>query len=218
MKQHHSTQQYTTWLFFSRLALVLAFSLSLFNISFAAEAPKVKMETSMGDIILELNQEKAPKSVENFLTYVKSGFYSNTIFHRVISNFMIQGGGFTQEYEKKENRAPIMNEANNGLKNKNGTIAMARTMDPHSATAQFFINVKDNDFLNHTSKSPRGWGYTVFGKVIKGMDVVNKIRQSKTGSGGPFPTDVPQTPVIIKNMTLLNPAQPPSAPTNIQTQ
>ena len=213
MLLHSSTRRLSAW-----IALTLVLSLTLFTTGFAAEAPKVKMETSMGDIVLVLNPDKAPKTVENFLSYVNSGFYSDTIFHRVISNFMIQGGGFTQDFSRKDTNKPTKNEADNGLKNMNGTIAMARTMDPHSASTQFFINVKDNDFLNHTSKSPRGWGYTVFGKVIKGMDVVNKIRQSETGSGGPFPSDVPQTPVIIKSMTLLNPAQPPSAPANIQIQ
>ncbi len=171
----------------------------------AAEAPQVKIETSMGDIVVLLEPDKAPKTVENFLTYIKDGFYNDTIFHRVISNFMIQGGGFTTDYQRKPTRAPIENEADNGLSNKKGTIAMARTMDPHSATAQFFINVKDNNFLDFTSKSPRGWGYTVFGRVIKGMDVVNHIRNAATGPGGPFPTDAPQEPVIIRSMTLLNP-------------
>ncbi len=173
--------------------------------SHAADAPRVKIETSMGNIVVELNAEKAPRSVENFLAYVKSGYYDNTIFHRVIDGFMIQGGGFTPEYQRKATDAPILNEADNGLKNTRGTIAMARTMDPHSATAQFFINVKDNPFLDHTSKTPRGWGYAVFGRVIKGMNVVDKIRKVRTGPGGPFPQDVPQTPVIIKKMTLLNP-------------
>ncbi|VAX13217.1 Peptidyl-prolyl cis-trans isomerase PpiB [hydrothermal vent metagenome] len=192
---------------------LLGFSLlgSMIN-SAAADAPQVKIETNMGDIIVLLEPDKAPKTVENFLTYAKDGFYNNTIFHRVISNFMIQGGGFTTDYQRKPTRAPIKNEADNGLSNLRGTIAMARTMDPHSATAQFFINVKDNTFLDFTSKSPRGWGYTVFGKVIKGMDTVNRIRSVATGPGGPFPTDVPQEAVIIKSVTLLNPAAPP-APT-----
>ncbi len=191
---------------------LLGFSLlgSMIN-SAAAEAPQAKIETNMGDIIVLLEPDKAPKTVENFLTYAKDGFYNNTIFHRVISNFMIQCGGFTPDYQRKPTRAPIENEADNGLSNTKGTIAMARTMDPHSATAQFFINVKDNTFLDFTSKSPRGWGYTVFGRVIKGMDTVNRIRSVATGSGGPFPTDVPQEPVIIKSVTLLNP-EAPSAP------
>ncbi len=185
---------------------LLGFSLlgSMINTA-AAEAPQVKIETNMGDIIVLLEPDKAPKTVENFLTYVKDGFYGNTIFHRVISNFMIQGGGFTTDYKRKPTRAPIENEADNGLSNLKGTIAMARTMDPQSATSQFFINVKDNTFLNFSSKSPRGWGYAVFGKVIKGRSVVNRIRNVATGPGGPFPTDVPQQPVIIKSITLLNP-------------
>ncbi len=198
-----------------RLAIgcLLGFSLlgSMIS-SAAAEAPQVKIETNMGDIIVLLEPDKAPKTVANFLTYVKDGFYSNTIFHRVISNFMIQGGGFTTDYQRKPTRAMIENEADNGLSNVRGSIAMARTMDPHSATAQFFINVKDNNFLDFTSKSPRGWGYTVFGRVIKGMDVVNRIRSVATGPGGPFPSDAPQEPVIIKSMTLLNP-KTVSAPT-----
>lgn len=197
-----------------RLAIsgLLAFSLlgSMINTA-SAEAPQVKIETNMGDIVVLLEPEKAPKTVANFLTYAKDGFYNGTIFHRVISNFMIQGGGFTTDYQRKPTRAPVINEADNGLSNKKGTLAMARTMDPHSATAQFFINVKDNNFLDFTSKSPRGWGYTVFGRVIKGMDVVNRIRSVATGPGGPFPTDAPQEPVIIKSVTLLNPS-PPAAP------
>lgn len=194
---------------------LLGFSLlgSMINTA-AAEAPQVKIETNMGDIIVLLEPDKAPKTVANFLTYIKDGFYSNTIFHRVISNFMIQGGGFTSDYKRKPTRAPIENEADNGLSNLRGTIAMARTMDPQSATAQFFINVKDNTFLDFSSKSPRGWGYAVFGKVIKGMSVVNRIRNVATGPGGPFPTDVPQEPVIIKSITLLNPeaVSAPAAP------
>jgi len=164
--------------------------------------PRVRMSTTSGDIVLELNAALAPKSVENFLTYVKDGFYDGTIFHRVISNFMIQGGGFDKDFKKKAVRASVKNEADNGLQNTRGTIAMARTSDPHSATAQFFINVVDNQFLNHRSKTSRGWGYAVFGKVIEGMDVVDKIRKEKTKSGGPFPKDVPQNTVEIKSMTL----------------
>ena len=200
------------WIY--RLLAALLLGAAMLN-SHAGEAPQVKIETSLGDIVVLLEPDKAPKTVENFLTYVKDGFYSNTIFHRVISNFMIQGGGFTPEYQRKPTRAPIENEADNGLSNIRGTIAMARTMDPHSATAQFFINVKDNTFLDFTSKSPRGWGYTVFGRVIKGMDTVDRIRSVATGPGGPFPTDAPREPVIIKGMTLLNPqavAAPESAP------
>lgn len=172
--------------------------------------PRVRMVTTFGDILLELDREKAPKSVENFLNYVQDGSYDGTIFHRVIDGFMIQGGGFTQDFQKKPTRAPVENEANNGLKNLNGTIAMARTNDPHSATAQFFINVANNDFLDHRSPTPRGWGYAVFGKVVEGMDVVDQIRRSATGSGGPFPTDVPRTPIIIERVTL--DAAMPTAP------
>lgn len=156
----------------------------------------VKLETSMGDIILELDEEKAPKSVANFLEYVKSGHYDNTIFHRVIDGFMIQGGGFTADMEQKSTGEPIENEADNGLKNDSYTVAMARTMDPHSATAQFFINVKNNSFLNHTQKTPDGWGYAVFGKVAKGHGIVNKIKAVATGKKG-MHDDVPTEPVTI---------------------
>ncbi len=173
----------------------------------AAENPRVLVETSQGSIELELYPEQAPKSVANFLDYVNNGFYNGTIFHRVIDGFMIQGGGFTPDMDRKETNAPIPNEADNGLKNLRGSIAMARTMDPHSATAQFFINVVDNDFLDHSSKTPRGWGYTVFGKVVKGMDTVDKIRKLKTGPGGVFPKDVPQETVVIERMSVVN-AQP----------
>ena len=134
----------------------------------------VTFKTNFGDITLELFEDKAPKTVENFLSYVKDGFYDNTIFHRVIAGFMIQGGGFTADMDQKDTKATIENEANNGVANETGTIAMARTNDPHSATAQFFINVNDNDFLNHTSESVNGWGYCAFGKVTEGMDVVEK--------------------------------------------
>ena len=161
-------------------------------------APKVRLTTSLGDIVLELNQEKAPATVENFLGYVDQGFYNGTIFHRVIDNFMIQGGGYTADYTKKETRAPIQNEADNGLANDRYTVAMARTMEPHSATAQFFINVKDNDFLNHSGKNIRGWGYAVFGKVVAGMEVVDRIRQLTTGPGGPFAKDAPREAVVIE--------------------
>ena len=171
--------------------------------------PRVRLVTTLGDIVLELNQAKAPKSVDNFLTYVNNGFYNGTIFHRVIDGFMVQGGGFTQDLQKKTVRAPIDNEANNGLKNLNGTVAMARTNDPHSATAQFFINVTDNGFLDHRSPSPRGWGYAVFGKVVEGMEVVDAIRRTATGSGGPFRKDVPRTPIVIQSAALEG-ATPPS--------
>lgn len=159
--------------------------------------PTVQINTSLGAIVVELNSEKAPKTVANFLEYVKSGQYSGTIFHRVISGFMIQGGGMAKDMSEKPTRAPIRNEADNGLKNEVGTIAMARTNDPHSATAQFFINVADNQFLNHSSKDERGWGYAVFGKVIKGMDVVEKISKSPT-----LPGDIPAQPIIIESIVM----------------
>jgi len=165
--------------------------------------PRVKIQTNQGDIILELNAQKAPKTVANFVGYVESGFFDGLIFHRVISNFMIQGGGYDTRYQKRPTNAPIRNEANNGLKNMRGTIAMARTSDPHSATAQFFINVVDNHSLDFRAQTSRGWGYTVFGKVIEGMDVADKIRKTRTGAAGPFRADVPQTPVIMEKVTLL---------------
>ncbi len=164
----------------------------------AAEAPRVRLTTSAGDIVLELDPDKAPKSVENFLGYVRGGFYEGTIFHRVISNFMIQGGGFTRDFDKKTTQAPILNEADNGLKNDRGAIAMARTGDPHSATSQFFINVQDNPNLNHTQKSQRGWGYTVFGRVVEGMEVVDRIRAVPTTNYGYY-RNVPVEPVVIQS-------------------
>ncbi|MCL6268720.1 peptidylprolyl isomerase [Sansalvadorimonas sp. 2012CJ34-2] len=162
----------------------------------------VILHTNFGDITLELDAEKAPNTVANFLEYVKSGHYNNTIFHRVINNFMIQGGGMAPGMEEKQTGSAIKNEADNGLKNGTGTIAMARTMDPHSATAQFFINVADNDFLNHSSKTEQGWGYAVFGKVTDGMDVVTKIKSVKTGSYG-FHQDVPTEEVIIETAEIV---------------
>ncbi len=168
-----------------------------------AKNPKVAISTSMGDIEVELFADKAPKSAANFLAYVKAGHYNGTVFHRVIDGFMVQGGGFDESFNKKPSKAPIQNEADNGLKNKKGTLAMARTGDPHSASAQFFINVVDNSFLDHRSKDMRGWGYAVFGKVTKGMDVVDKIRGVKTGSKGPFAKDAPQTNVVIKSAKAL---------------
>ncbi len=156
----------------------------------------VKLETSMGDIVLELNAEKAPKSVSNFLQYVNAGHYDGTIFHRVIDGFMIQGGGMTADMTEKQTGQPVENEADNGLKNEAYSVAMARTMDPHSATAQFFINVKNNDFLNHSAKNAQGWGYAVFGKVVKGHGVVNKIKKVATGRKG-MHDDAPVEPVSI---------------------
>jgi peptidyl-prolyl cis-trans isomerase B (cyclophilin B) len=162
----------------------------------------VKLETSMGDIVIDLDAQKAPKSVANFLDYVTKGHYDGTIFHRVIDGFMIQGGGFTVDMAQKETGAPIENEADNGLQNDAYTLAMARTMDPHSATAQFFINVKKNDFLNHTAKTPQGWGYAVFGKVVKGQGVVNKIKGVATGRKS-MHDDVPIEPVIINKAVVV---------------
>ena len=156
----------------------------------------VKLETSMGDITIELDEENAPKTAANFLSYVKDGHYDSTIFHRVINGFMIQGGGMNENMQEKPTRAPIENEADNGLKNEAYTVAMARTNAPHSATAQFFINVKNNTFLNHTAKTPNGWGYAVFGKVVKGHDAVNKIKVVASGSRAGH-DDVPKIPVVI---------------------
>ncbi|MEO6016645.1 MAG: peptidylprolyl isomerase [Polaromonas sp.] len=201
----------------------------------AQAAPKVKFVTSEGDFVVEVYPDKAPKTVANFLQYVKDKHYDGTIFHRVISNFMVQGGGFDASYVQKPTRPPVAHEgqealAKGGPKNVVGTLAMARTNDPNSASSQFFINVKDNDFLNPTIippgdpvpkfefqgqtytnvpraqlvNAPQLFGYTVFGKVISGMDVVNKIKAVPTGAGGPFPTDVPKTPVLIKSATLVS--------------
>lgn len=170
----------------------------------AAEAagPQVVLETSKGEIVIELSPDKAPVTVANFLSYVGSGHYDGTIFHRVIPKFMIQGGGLTEEMAEKPTGAPIINEADNGLKNDRGTLAMARTMEPASATAQFFINTVDNSFLNHREKSARGWGYAVFGRVVKGMDVVDAISGVKTGNRGLF-QDVPVEPVVIRKARVL---------------
>ena len=165
-------------------------------------AAHILMTTTVGPMTLELDADNAPKTVENFLSYVSSGFYDDTIFHRVINNFMVQGGGFTADMEQKATQAPIENEANNGLKNTHGTIAMARTQDPHSATAQFFINVQDNDFLNHTGENMQGWGYAVFGKVTEGEDVLDKIRCVQTGSQAGH-QDVPVEPIIIESVTII---------------
>lgn len=201
----------------------------------AQSAPKVKFVTSEGDFVVEVYPDKAPKTVENFLQYVKDKHYDGTIFHRVISNFMVQGGGYDATYAEKKTRPPVAHEgrealAKGGPKNVVGTLAMARTNDPNSASSQFFINVKDNDFLNPTVippgdpvpkfeyqgrvyentprsqlvNAPQLFGYTVFGKVVSGMEVVNKIKAVPTGAGGPFPTDVPKTPVLIKSATLVN--------------
>ena len=179
----------------SRFLAVLVAGAALFA-SGAALAQKVRLVTTAGDIVVELDPAKAPKSVANFLQYVKAGHYDGTIFHRVIANFMIQGGGMTADMKEKETRAPIPLESKNGLLNQRGTLAMARTPDPNSATAQFFINVKDNDFLNQ-AQAKDGNGYAVFGKVIQGMDVVDKIKDTPTGPG-----DVPVQPIVIKKATV----------------
>ena len=213
----------------TRFALaILAFGFVV-NASAQTANPRVAFKTNQGDFVIELDAAKAPKTVENFLQYVKDKHYDGTVFHRVIGNFMIQGGGFTADLKQKPTRAPIPLEASNGLKNDRGTVAMARTNNPNSATSQFFINVVDNAFLDPTPipdgdpvakfqyqgrvyenvaraqllNAPQLFGYTVFGKVTSGMDVVQKIRNTPTGAGGPFPTDVPRTPVVIQSITLL---------------
>ncbi len=163
----------------------------------------VIIRTTFGDIKLELDADKAPKTVANFLNYAREGFYDGTIFHRVIDNFMIQGGGFDTDMRQKATGEPIENEADNGLKNDYGTIAMARTMDPHSATAQFFINVKDNDFLNHSGRNPQGWGYAVFGRMTEGEEVLDKIRAVPTTSRNGH-QDVPTDPVIIESIEVVD--------------
>lgn len=164
--------------------------------------PKVKLQTTLGDIVIQLNAEKAPISTSNFLTYVKEGFYDGTIFHRVIPGFMAQGGGFTAEFKQKETHAQIKNEADNGLKNKRGTLAMARTPDPDSASSQFFINYKDNTFLDYSSPTPNGWGYAVFGEVVEGMDVVDAMAKAPTGSKG-MHQDVPKTDIVIEKAEVI---------------
>ncbi|MFN7087164.1 MAG: peptidylprolyl isomerase [Burkholderiales bacterium] len=184
-----------------RFLLAIVSLLVSFNLG--AAGPQVELKTSMGTITLELHPDKAPQTVENFLQYVKDGFYDGTIFHRVIPGFMIQGGGFTADFVQKKTREAIRNEAASGLKNTTGTIAMARTADPHSATAQFFINVADNGFLDFTAPTPQGYGYCVFGKVVKGMDVVDRIARVATGPGKPPHRDVPSKPVFIERAKIL---------------
>ena len=194
---------------YSVLAGVLIAGSTMFSIATSAaaqNAPKVKFATTAGDFVVEVYPDKAPKTVENFLQYVKDKHYDGTVFHRVIENFMVQGGGFDANYVQKKTRAPVAHEgrealAKGGPKNEVGTLAMARTNDPNSATAQFFINVKDNSFLDPNAQQP---GYTVFGKVVGGMDVVQKIKVTPTGPGGPFPSDVPKTPILINSATLVN--------------
>ena len=186
------------------IALLLAANSNVF-----ASNPKVRMETTKGVVVIELYPDKAPKTVENFLRYVNEGKYDGTIFHRVIKRFMNQGGGFTPDFKKVETFAPIKNEADNGLKNKRGTIAMARTGDPHSATNQFFVNTVDNAFLDHTSKTPRGWGYCVFATVVDGMDVMDRIAKVPTGASGPFQQDVPQEEILIQKVSVIEEAAKP---------
>lgn len=179
---------------FLPVALVLLLIGSAAN---AADPQRVRLTTNHGDIVIEMSPDTAPQSVENFLRYVIDGFYDGTVFHRSIPGFMLQGGGFTSELQRKETRAAIINEADNGVKNVRGTIAMARTSDPHSATAQFFVNVVDNAFLDHTGKTPRGWGYAVFGRVIEGLDVVDQIVAMRTTNRGRF-RNLPTETVIIE--------------------
>jgi len=177
---------------------------------FAAN-PQVEIKTNFGNILLELFPDKAPKTVKNFLFYIQKSHYKDTIFHRVIPKFMIQGGGFDKSMKQKPTIRPVDNEADNGLKNEIGTIAMARTSSPHSATAQFFINVGNNTFLNYTASTSRGYGYTVFGRVLRGMDVVNKISATPTGASKPFTENVPKEMVIIKSISTIK-----STPAEIQ--
>ena len=191
------------FLFFAAILLGLTSAVAL-------AGTQVRINTNLGPITLELADDKAPKTVANFLAYAREGFYNGTIFHRVIDGFMIQGGGFTADFKQKPTHAPVANEADNGLKNQRGAIAMARTSDPQSATAQFFINVNDNPNLDYRSSTPQGWGYAVFGKVTGGMDIVDKIRQTPTGRGGPGGqfSDVPATPVVIESVTILPASSP----------
>jgi len=182
---------------FMRSALIYTIVvLVVASAAIAGDNPKIAMDTSKGEIVIELYADKAPQTVKNFLAYVDAGFYDGTIFHRVIRGFMIQGGGFSTDMKQKQTQPPINNEADNGLRNERGTIAMARTPNPHSATAQFFINTVNNEFLNHTNKSPQGWGYTVFGRVAEGMTVVDAISGVNTGTRGGM-RDVPTDPVVI---------------------
>lgn len=182
--------------------IVLALLCCLPLLAPADDNPRVLMQTSHGHLTLELYPEKAPETVENFLGYVRSGFYDGTLFHRVIEDFMIQGGGFNMDMRRKETDAPIPNEADNGLRNRRGAIAMARTSDPHSATAQFFINTADNPSLDHTAKTPQGWGYTVFGRVVKGMETVDRIAAVETRARGPH-GNLPAERVIIQDVSVV---------------
>ncbi|MDP2879681.1 MAG: peptidylprolyl isomerase [Sulfuricella sp.] len=186
-----------------KLHLIALFFGLLFSLGAHAANPMVEMKTNLGSFTLELYPDKAPKTVENFLKYAKGGFYKGTVFHRVIDNFMIQGGGYDTFLREKEAYHQIRNEANNGLKNEVYTIAMARTRNPHSAVAQFFVNVKDNAFLDHTAPTVDGWGYTVFGKVVKGQETILKISKVKTGTRDPLPSDVPLENVVIEDVKVL---------------
>ncbi|MBM3564816.1 MAG: peptidyl-prolyl cis-trans isomerase [Alphaproteobacteria bacterium] len=191
---------------FKRILTALASVVALSASPAEAEAanPRVKLETTLGVMVIELDPAKAPKSVENFLNYVRSGFYDGTIFHRVIPGFMAQGGGFTGDYQQKATAAGVRNESVGGLSNKRGTVAMARTSDPHSATAQFFVNVVDNFFLDAGPRHPGGLGYTVFGRVVEGLDVADKMVATSTGAGGPFGQDVPKTPIVLTKATIIS--------------
>jgi peptidyl-prolyl cis-trans isomerase A (cyclophilin A)/peptidyl-prolyl cis-trans isomerase B (cyclophilin B) len=185
------------------LTATLLLCCSLFTGLAAAANPQVEFKTNVGSFVVELYADKAPATADNFLRYVNDGFYQGTIFHRVIPDFVVQGGGFTKDYQQKPTRQPVKNEAANGLKNVTATLAMARTADPHSATAQFFINLKDNNALDYRAPTSREYGYTVFGRVVKGMDVVQKIAAIPTGAGGPFPAEVPQQTVIVEETKAL---------------
>lgn len=188
-------------MFLPRLAIFLCLSIAS---SFClADAPRVVLSTTQGDMIIELADDRAPETVDNFLKYVEEGYYDGTIFHRVIEGFMIQGGGFTEQYARKATRSTIANEANNGLSNQQYTIAMARTNAPHSATSQFFINAGDNSNLDHQGPTPRGWGYAVFGRVIEGQDIVDKISRVPTGPGGPFSQDAPREQIVINEIAII---------------
>jgi peptidyl-prolyl cis-trans isomerase B (cyclophilin B) len=188
-----------------RSVQILILGILLWSAETIAANPVVELKTSVGAVRIELYADKAPRTVANFLQYVNEGFYNGLVFHRVIDGFMIQGGGHYPDLrEKKGDHAPIENEAGNGLKNDAGTVAMARMSNPHSATAQFFINVADNAFLNFRDASPTGYGYAVFGRLNRGMEVVTRIARTPTGPGGPFPKDVPQQPVIIESITLIS--------------
>jgi peptidyl-prolyl cis-trans isomerase B (cyclophilin B) len=186
------------------------------NSNVLAGNPKVRMETSKGTVVIELYADKAPNTVENFLRYVNAAKYDDTLFHRVIKGFMNQGGGFTPDFKKVETFAPVRNEADNGLKNTRGTIAMARTGDPHSATNQFFINTADNTPLDHTGKTTQGWGYCVFGSVVDGMEVMDRIARVQTGAGGTFQRDVPQEQILIQKVSVIEEAVKPAPPSMLE--